>query len=329
MNLANPVFLLLWIPLALLVAWREFYSPRASARLPYPDFRIPGLAGGTWRTRFARVPRGLFYAGLFFAIVALARPRAVLPGEAAHARGIDIMISLDTSGSMRALDFNPKDRMAVALQATQSFITKRQQDRIGLVVFAGVAMLQCPLTLDYSALLEFLSQVTPGMTHTENTAIGTGIASAANHLRRSTAKSKIIILVTDGRNNAGEVDPLTAAKAADAMGIRIYTISVGIRGQSVIPIDTPFGRQLAPIQDDLDEPSLEEIARATGGRYFRATSPKELAQIYGEIDSLEKSDIEAPRSIEYEDRYKPWLLLGIFLLSAGSLLSLSVWRSLP
>jgi len=329
MNFANPAFFLLILPVAALVWWREFFSLRAVARMPYPDFRIPGSLSGTWRTRFAPAPRWAFYAGLIFAILALARPQSVMPGEATHARGIDIMLALDTSGSMRALDFNPKDRMIVALQSTKTFITKRQYDRIGLVVFGGVALLQCPLTLDYGALLEFLEQVQVGMTGTENTAIGTAIASAANHLKKSTAKSKIIILVTDGRSNAGEVDPMTASKAAEAMGIRIYTIGVGIRGQSTIPVDTPFGRQLAPITDDLDEPALRDMARTTGGRFFRATSPKELEQIYGEIDGLEKSDVEAPKAVEYEDRYKPWLLLGILLLTAGSVLQLTLWRTLP
>lgn len=329
MNFANPLFFLLLIPLGLLVWWREFRPNRLTAPLPFPDFRIVHVLPGSWRTRFAAAPRWMFYAGLTLAIVALARPRAVMPGEASHARGIDIMLTLDTSGSMRALDFNPKNRMDVALKATQTFITKRQYDRIGLIVFGGVALLQCPLTLDYGALLDFLAGVEIGMTQTENTAIGTAIASSVNHLRKSNAKSRIIVLVTDGRSNGGEVDPLTAAKAAEALGVKIYPIGVGIRGQSVIPVDTPFGKQLAPINEDLDEPTLQEIAHLTGGRYFRATSPKELEQIYAEIDSLEKSDVEGPRAVEYQDRYLPWLLAAMVLLTAGSLLPLTVWRTLP
>jgi len=329
MNFANPLFFLLLLPLAGLVWWREFRMNRFVAPLPFPDFRIPRLLPGTWRTRFAAVPRWAFYAGLVFAILALARPRSVMPGETSHARGIDIMITLDTSGSMRALDFNPKNRMDVALKATQSFITKRQYDRIGLLVFGGVAMLQCPLTLDYGALLDFLGQVEVGMTQTENTAIGTAIASATSHLRKSNAKSKIIVLVTDGRSNAGEVDPVTAAKAAEALGVKIYPIGVGIRGQSVIPVDTPFGKQLAPINEDLDEPTLQDIARTTGGRYFRATSPKELEQIYADIDTLEKSDVEGPKAVEYQDRYLPWLILSMVLLTAGAILPVTVWRTVP
>lgn len=274
-------------------------------------------------------PGRLLYAGLALAIVALARPRSLLKGEEARARGIDILIALDTSGSMRALDFNPKDRMTVAKQATKNFISHRQFDRIGLVAFAGVAVLQCPLTLDYGALLDFLDQVDVGVTTTENTAIGTAIATAANHLKRSSAKSKVIVLVTDGRNNSGEIDPLTAAQAATGLAIKIYTIGVGIRGNSVIPVDTAWGRQLVPIQEDLDEPALEEIARATGGRYYRAASTKEFDEIFGEIDKLEKTEIKGPVTHEYQDHYLGWLLAGMIFLCAGYGLQMTVWRTIP
>jgi Ca-activated chloride channel family protein len=269
------------------------------------------------------------YAGLALATVALARPQTVLKGEEARARGIDIMIALDTSGSMRALDFNPKDRMTVAKQATKSFISRRKFDRIGLVAFAGVAVLQCPLTLDYAALLDFLDQVDVGVTTTENTAIGTAIATAANHLKRSSAKSKIIILVTDGRNNSGEIDPMTAASAAAGLGIKIYTIGVGIRGQSVIPVDTAWGKQLVPIQEDLDEPVLVEIARTTGGRYDRASSTKEFNEIFGEIDKLEKTEIKGPTTHEYHDHYLGWLMGAMVFLAAGLGLQMTVWRTVP
>jgi len=329
MNFANPGFLFLWILLALLIWLREFQDARFSVRMPFPDLYIPRQLTTNWRTRYVRVPRGIIYAGLAFAILALARPRSVLPGEASRVQGIDIMILLDTSGSMRALDFNPKDRMTVALQSTRNFISKRHYDRIGLMVFAGVPLLQCPLTLDYAALLEFLDQVQVGITSTENTAIGTAIAAAANRLKRSTAKSKVIILLTDGSNNSGEVDPMTAAKAASALDIKIYTIGVGIRGQSMIPVDTPFGRQLVPIAEDLDEPALQAIADATGGRYYRADSAKEFDQIFSEIDHLEKSDIEAPRLLDYEDHYLRWLILAMICLSVGAALQMTVWRTFP
>jgi Ca-activated chloride channel family protein len=329
MSFANPAAFLLLPMLGLLVWLRERREASFRARLPFPSLELARNLPMTWRAAWARVPVWILYGGLLLGIVALARPRSILKGAEARARGIDIMIALDTSGSMRALDFNPLDRMAVAKKATKNFIARRQYDRIGLVVFAGVSLLQCPLTLDYGALLEFLDQVEVGLTTTENTAIGTAIAAAANHLKRSAAKSKVIILVTDGRNNSGEIDPETAAKAAAGLGIRIYTIGVGIRGQSVIPVDTMWGRQLVPIQEDLDEPALNEIAHLTGGRYYRAASSKEFDQIYGEIDQLEKSEIKGPAMREYQDRYLAWLLASMVLLTAGYGLQMTVWRTLP
>jgi Ca-activated chloride channel homolog len=329
MNFANPAAFFLLPLLGLLVWLRETKENVFRARLPFPSLTIVKSLPGTWRTRFLSVPGFLIYAGLVLSIVALARPRTLLKGEEAHARGIDIIIALDTSGSMRALDFNPKDRMTVAKQATKNFIMHRQFDRIGLVAFAGVAVLQCPMTLDYGALLELLDEVEVGVTTTENTAIGTAIATASNHLKRSTAKSKVIILVTDGRNNSGEIDPLTAAKAAASLGIKIYTIGVGVRGQSMIPVDTAWGKQLVPIQEDIDEPALEDIAHETAGRYYRADSTKEFDQIYGEIDKLEKSDVKGPSTHEYRDNYLGWLMTAMVFLSLGYGLQMTLWRTVP
>jgi Ca-activated chloride channel family protein len=329
MNFANPSAFLLLILLGLLAWLREKKGAVFLARLPFPTLEFIKSLPGTWRTRLRQIPAFLVYGGLALSVLALARPRTILKGEEAHARGIDIMIALDTSGSMRALDFNPKDRMTVAKEATKNFISHRKYDRIGLVAFAGVAVLQCPLTLDYGALLEFLDQVDVGVTTTENTAIGTAIATAANHLKRSSAKSKVIILVTDGRNNSGEIDPMTAAKAAAGLGIKIYTIGVGIRGPSVIPVETAWGKQLVPIEEDLDEPALEEIAHATGGRYFRASSTKEFSEIYSEIDKLEKTEIKGPSIHEYRDHYLAWLILAMILLTAGYGLQMTMWRTIP
>jgi Ca-activated chloride channel homolog len=329
MNFADPAAFWLLPILAFLIAVRESGWFRWDARLPFPS--ITALQGlpVTWRIRLARLPRVLIYAGLVLSVVALARPRSVNKGAEARARGIDIMIALDTSDSMRALDFNPLDRMAMAKKSTKAFISHRTYDRIGLVVFAGVAMLQCPLTLDYGALLEFLEEVQVGQTSTGNTAIGTAIATACNHLKRSNAKSKVIILVTDGRNNSGEIDPMTAAKAAAALGMKIYTIGVGSRGQSMIPVDTVFGRQLMPIQEDLDEPALQEIAQTTNGRYFRASSGRQFEEIYGEIDHLEKSEVKGPAPVEYQDHYLRWLILAMVFLSAGYVSRESFWRGVP
>lgn len=328
MHFANPLAFLLLLVLALLVGWREKRPHQAA--LPFPNEALLRSLPETWRTRFGGLPRRLFYAGLAFGILALARPQSIIKGQEASARGIDIMIALDTSGSMRALDFNPLDRMAAAKKAAKNFITHRRYDRIGLVAFAGVAILQCPLTLDYGALLDFLDQIEVGVTTTENTAIGTAIATASNHLKKSSAKSKVIILATDGRNNSGEIDPLTAAKAADALGIKIYTIGVGIRGRSMIPVQDPlWGRRLVPIDEDLDEPALQEIARVTGGHYYRATSAKEFEDIYEQIDKLEKTEVKGPTPLEYQDKYLGWLVVAMLLLCAGLGLEMTVWRTFP
>ena len=330
MHFANPYAFLLLPLIALLTGLREWQTSRYRAALPFPDVSLVKDLPGTWRTRYGRWVWACVYAGMALGVVALARPQSVLPGAAEKARGIDIMIALDTSGSMRALDFDPLDRMAAAKKAARTFIMHRQYDRIGLVAFAGVAVLQCPLTLDYGALLDFLDQIEVGATGTENTAIGNAIATAVNHIKRSTAKTKILVLVTDGRNNSGEIDPMTAAKAAAALGIKIYTIGVGIHGQSMIPIQNPvFGRQLVPIDEDLDEPSLLSIAQETGGRYYRAASTKEFDEIYAQIDKLEKTEINAPPPQEFQDHYRGWLLLAMILLTTGFGLQMTILRTFP
>jgi Ca-activated chloride channel family protein len=330
MHFANPAAFWLLPLLAAIVVLRERRIASFRVALPFPDLSLVAQLPESWRSRYPQLARYAVYAGLLLGVVALARPQQVLRAEAAKARGIDIMVTLDTSGSMRALDFNPLDRMAAAKRAAKNFITHRTYDRIGLVAFAGVAVLQCPLTLDYAAVLDLLDQVEVGITSTENTAIGTAIATAANHLKRSSAKSKVIILVTDGRSNSGEIDSVTAAKAAAALGIKIYTIGVGIRGESMIPVNHPiFGRQLVPIQEDLDEPTLVQVAQQTGGRYYRAASVKEFDAIYGQIDSLEKTEVAAPPAQSFEDRYHPWLWAGMLLLTVGLGLQLTLLRTYP
>ncbi len=330
MHLNNPWFLLLWIPLAVLMYLRERNPHLFHARLPFPETTAFNTLPSTWRSRYRHFPRRLIYVALFLAIWALARPQSVLKGEETHAKGIDIMLVMDTSESMRALDFDPLDRMAAAKRAAKNFVTRRQHDRIGLTVFAGVSFLACPLTLDYAALVDYLDEVEVGMTGTQNTAIGSGIATALTHLKKSPAKSKILIVLTDGRSNGGEVDPVTAAKAAQALGVKIYTIGVGIRGESKIPVNDPlWGKRLVPIQEDLDEPTLLEVARVTEGNYFRATSTKELEKIYAEIDQLEKTDVDAPTPAAYQDRYLTWLMWAMIFMGSGLILKTTIWRTLP
>jgi Ca-activated chloride channel family protein len=229
------------------------------------------------------------------------------------------MLVLDTSGSMQAQDFEPKNRLFVAKEVIKEFIAKRTTDRIGLVVFAADAVTQCPLTLDYGLLAKLVDQVDFGMLD-DGTAIGMGLASACNRMKNSEAKSKVIVLLTDGQNNAGMVDPTTAARVAASLGIKVHTIGVGTRGRAPIPIDDPvFGRRLISVEVDIDEVTLRKIAELTGGQYFRATDRTELEQIYARIDELERTKVASETFVEYTERFK-WLLLpalGLLILELG------------
>lgn len=301
-----------------------------------PAFRFPDVgavarragSGAGWPVRWT--PLVLKVIALALAIAALARPQAVRREPAGAAEGIDIVLVLDTSESMRALDFDPFDRMTAAKQAARDFIQRRVSDRIGLVVFGGEPLMACPPTLDYDALLSFLEDVKPGMTQSRGTAIGDGLAAAVSHLKDSTAKSRITVLITDGANNAGLVDPLTAAKAAKAMGVKVYTIGAAKHGQALVPIDHPvLGRQMVAIDDDLDDDLLTRMGEETGGRYYRATNAKELSEIYVDIDKLEKSTVDRPETVSYTDYYRKLLLPAALILAAELALGHTLLVRLP
>lgn len=326
MTWREPWWLLL-VPVVLAAApaaYRLLESRRVS--WPLPD----GASLGKLLPRAgALAARGTPYAlralALALCAAALARPQAVRRQAAGLTEGIDILQVLDTSTSMRAIDFDPADRMAAAKETAKRFIDGRVADRIGLVIFGGAAVLACPLTLDYDALKETIDGVEPGMTGVEGTAIGDGIAAGVTHLRGGRAPSKVLILLSDGRSNAGLIDPLTAAKAAAALGIKVYTIGTAKRGESLIPVDDPrAGRVMVTIQDDIDEPLMTQVAEATGGRYFRATSLRELSQIYAHIDTLEKAPIERPETVSYTDLHV-WLLLPALLLLSTEVLLTRTW----
>ncbi len=314
----NPWWLLILLP-----ALAAMAADLLGAAGGPPAFRFPD-AGAMAK----RAPRGtgwpvrwlpLLFKGavLVLAALALARPQTVRRELTGLAEGIDIMLVLDTSESMRALDFDPVDRITAAKQAAKDFIARRSTDRIGIVVFGGEPLLACPPTLDYDALLTFLDDVKPGMTQSRGTAIGDGLAAGLAHLKDSTAKSKVAIVLTDGANNAGLVDPLTASKAARAVGVKVYTIGTAKPGQAMVPVDHPvFGRQLVPIQDDLDEDVLTKMAAETDGRYFRATNVRELNSIYSEIDTMEKTAVDRPETVSYADLHHLLLIPAALLLAA-------------
>lgn len=333
MHFADPLFLLLLLVVAGVI-YRWVKVPR-EAVVRFSNLAV--LSG-------MRKPRSLMFRHsvkvtkifvLLLLIIALARPQSTSRTEEFLTEGLDIVLAIDVSGSMAAEDFKPRDRLHVAKSVVADFIRGRENDRIGMVVFAGKSFTQCPLTLDYGVLINFLSKLRLKMIE-DGTAIGMAIANAANRLRHSKAKSKVMILLTDGMNNKGRIDPVTAAKMAQTLDIKIYTIGVGKIGGAPIPIsDAVFGKVYARNPDgsllltQMDERVLIEIADITGGRYFRATDPEKLAEIYGQIDKMEKTEVEVKQYMRYGELF-PYLTWPAFLLLLmGILGEYTVFGKLP
>lgn len=334
MRFKNPeffFFLLIWLPM-IWVYWRR--ECKFKPAVTFSDLSIFKKIKPSFFVRARHILLVLRIIGTGLLIVALARPQAGRTDEEVSTEGVDIMLVLDISESMRALDFKPENRLAVAKATIRDFIKKRQHDRIGMVVFGARSFTKCPLTLDYTILDQFIE----GITFTDfssQTAIGTALATAANRLKDSPAKSKVIILLTDGANNAGEIPPVTAAKAANELGIKIYTIGVGREGQVPIPVQmqNPFTgeitEQIQMMQSDLDENTLNEIAVLTKGTFFRARDVESLVKIYEQIDKLEKTEIKTKIYTSYEERFYPWLWAGFLVLMLELILQHSRFRRIP
>jgi len=262
-------------------------------------------------------------------VFALARPAISSSDREYQTKGVDIALALDISGSMLAEDFQPENRLHVAKQEAIKFIKGRENDRIGLVVFAKKAFTQCPLTTDYRILTELLNQIQIGMI-ADGTAIGLGIATAVNRLRDSDAKSKVIILITDGANNAGNIDPVTAAELAKTFGIKIYTIAVGKGGLVPFPVDDPlFGKRYVQANIEIDEMVLKRIADITGGQFFRARDPKALTEIYDKINRLEKSEVKVKEYKSYNELFPVFLIPAILLLFLEIVLRQTILLKVP
>lgn len=328
MHFASPY--LLWL-LAVLVPMAVYYIYRS--RQGDAAIQISSVAGvadapKTVRYYLRHLPFVLRMAAVAMLVVALARPQDVERLSHTNTEGIDIMLAIDVSGSMLARDFKP-DRITAAKEVAGSFIADRYGDRIGLVAFAGEAFTQSPLTTDQGTLQTLLARIRSGLIE-DGTAIGNGLATAINRLRESEAKSKVIILLTDGVNNRGEIAPLTAAEIAQAHGIRVYTIGVGTRGTAPYPAVDMFGNiTFVPQKVEIDEKTLGEIASLTGGRYFRATDKAKLKAIYDEINQLEKSKVEVSERIAYHELFLAWALAGFALLLLEFLLSRLVLKRIP
>jgi Ca-activated chloride channel family protein len=266
------------------------------------------------RSRLSSLPDLMRLLGLICLILSLARPQLTLKEEVVKAEGIDIMLAIDLSSSMLAKDFEP-DRLEVSKEVAIDFVKKRPYDRLGLAVFAGEAFTQCPLTTDQTILTDFLETLAVG-TLADGTAIGMGLATAVNRLKDSESKSKIVILLTDGVNNTGYIDPQTASQIAEEYDVKVYTIGVGSEGNALTPVNRRSNGQyifrMSRVQ--IDEDLLKEISKNTGGRYFRATDRDDLENIYAEIDRLEKTEIEVNVFKRYKDEFRAFLLLGLTLL---------------
>jgi len=326
---ANPEFLVLLLLVPLLVVWHLRRRPRFEGTLRYSNLGVLKKTRPSLKMRLRQGLFGLRVLALALLIIAFARPQSGHTEEEVTAEGIDIMLAVDISSSMLAEDFKPRNRITVAKMVAGDFIRGRHNDRIGLVIFSGQSYTQVPLTLDYGVLLNLLNQVKVGMIE-DGTAIGMALANAVNRLRNSRAKSKVIILLTDGRNNRGEIDPITAAQLAEAMGIRVYTIGVGKRGEALYPIEDPlFGKRYVRMPVQIDEDVLKRVAQITGGRYFRATNKSGLEQIFREIDQLEKTKIEVKSFTRYRELFENYLYVALGLVLVEVVLANTKLRKLP
>ncbi len=330
MILATPAALWL-LPVVLVLAWylRRF---RRSAEPALGYSRVDDLrALEPVTARLWRTSRGWVRAGALGCLVlALARPQQGLRSDERDLLATDILLCLDVSDSMQAEDFAPKNRLETAKDAALRFIAQRRDDRIGLVLFGEFALTHCPLTTDHGALGGLVADIERGILPGNRTAIGDGLANSVERLKATTARSKVVVLLTDGANNAGNVDPQTAAKTAGAFGIRVYTIGCAAPGGGTMTVQDPvFGARKVRVADTLDEVTLEKIAETTGGKYYRATDTQGLLKIFDAIDKLEKTEIKVKSFTEYLERFEWFLLPGLLLLALE--LGVGGWwlRSVP
>lgn len=328
MVFANPTYLYLLLLLVPLIGWYIYKLHKSQASLQVSSseaFQLPGTS--SWKVYMRHLPFVLRMLAIALLIVVLARPQSTNSWQNSSTVGIDIVMAMDISTSMLAEDLKP-NRLEAAKDVAASFINGRQNDNIGLVVFAAESFTQCPLTIDHGVLLNLFKDIQPGIIQ-DGTAIGLGLANAVSRIKDSQAKSKVIILLTDGVNNTGEIAPVTAAEIAKTFGIRVYTIGVGTQGEAPYPIPTAFGVQYQNVPVEIDEQVLKQIASTTGGQYFRATDNSSLKEIYSEIDQLEKTKISVQEFSKKQEEYKNWALLVFALLLIEVLLRNTVLRNIP
>lgn len=323
----NPGYLFLLLVIPLLVVWYYYRRKKYTAALQISTAEGFAQVGRNLKIYVYHALYVLRLLAIALLIVALARPQTSLSRQDISVEGIDLVIALDISGSMLAMDFKP-DRLEAAKDLAIEFIDGRPNDRIGLVIFSGETFTQCPLTTDHAVLKNLFRDIHSGIID-DGTALGDGLATAVNRLRGSKAVSKVIILLTDGVNNMGALDPRSAAEIAKLYGIRIYTIGIGTMGQAPYPVQTPFGMQTQMMEVKIDEPLLQEIAKGTDGKYFRATNNAKLRSIYQEIDKMEKSKIDVTEFRKKKEEFPPLVLLAFIFLVLELLLRYLYLKNIP
>jgi Ca-activated chloride channel family protein len=324
---AQPGYFWLLLIIPALIAYQWLVARKKQPQVVYSGFEPFEKKPATFRERLLNTPLLFRCLAVALMIVALARPQSTSKSTSVTTEGIAIMLALDLSSSMLAEDLKP-NRIEAARKTAIEFVDARKNDLIGLTIFSGEAFTQCPITSDHTVVKNMIAKMKTGLL-IDGTAIGEGLAAAIARLKDSPAKSKVIILLTDGVNNAGAIAPLTAGEIAKTFGIRVYTIGVGKQGMAPYPIKTPFGTQYVNQEVQIDEDIMKQISAATDGKYFRATDNKSLKNIYAEIDKLEKTKVEVSEYKRYSEEYLPWLMAaGLFLL-LEMVLRYTLLKSLP
>ncbi|HSN61967.1 MAG TPA: VWA domain-containing protein [Ferruginibacter sp.] len=321
----QPLFFLLLLLLPILLVWYIRGNNKRSASIMVSGTGAHGLQ--TWKSAMRHIPFVCRLLCLAFIITALAKPQVRNDDQRTEGEGIDIILCIDVSGSMTARDFTP-NRLEAAKKVAIDFVNRRLTDRIGIVIFSGESFTQCPLTTDHAVLVSAITNIRHGLLE-DGTAIGSGLSTSVDRVRSSKSKSKVVVLLTDGENNGGLIDPKTAKEIAKAFGIRVYTIGVGSDGYAGLPENTPTGVVTQQVKVSIDEKLLTEIATETGGKYFRAKDNETLAGIYTEIDGLEKTKVQVINTIRYSDKFLPFVAAAIFFLLIEVLLKYLVLRKFP
>jgi Ca-activated chloride channel family protein len=324
-NFGQRWYFALFALLPLLIIWYAIKNNKQQGAIIISDASAKGLS--SWKNSFRHLPFVTRLLALSCIIIALARPQTKYSLQLAEGEGIDIVLCIDVSGSMTAQDFQP-NRLEAAKSVAADFVNRRSSDRIGVVIFAGESFTQCPITTDHAVLLTALENIHNGLL-VDGTAIGSGLGTSVDRLRTSKSKSKVIILLTDGENNGGLIDPKTAKEIAKAFAVKVYTIGVGTDGYAPQPVNTALGVQMQNQKVTIDEKLLREIANETGGKYFRARDNDGLSRIYSEIDKLEKSKVEISSITRYTEKFFPFVMAALALILLEVLLRFTVFKKFP